>query len=650
MAVFWSPEESAAKKSQMGQFMAHINKIHGKDFQDYKALHAWSVQEPGQFWLDFWNWCEIKCEKPPETAFIRGEKMQESVWMDGARFNFAQNLLSRKDKKLAISFTSESGEKVKLTYAELWNQVAAVAQYLLEEGLGVGDRVCAMVPNYHLTVVCMLAVTSIGAIWCSCSPDFGSDALVARFRQVSPVMLIAVDGHHYNGKSYDHIEKIAELQRKIKTIQTTIVLPYVGGDVTELEDAVGYEQIMREYSYVDEIEFESLPFEHPVYILFSSGTTGKPKCMVHSAGGTLLQHLKEHRLHCDIKPQEKMLFYTTCGWMMWNWMVSVLAAQGTLVLFDGSPFLPEKSILFDLVDKEKIDVLGVGAKYLEVCEAEGLSFKKSHSLKSLRMILTTGSPLLPGSFDYVAEHIKSDVQLCSISGGSDIVSCFFLGNPMLPIYRGELQAAGLGMDMKVYDPEGQEIVGEQGELVCVTPFPCMPVCFWSDSDGERYQAAYFERFPDVWTHGDFALIRENMSAIIFGRSDATLNPGGVRIGTAEIYQAVGLVGEVVEALAVGQGWENDERIVLFVVLKNEAELSDELIAKIKTTIHSKFSPKHVPAVILAVPDLPKTVNGKLVEIVVKNIVNGYELGNISTLANPECLEHFKDCDELKLVE
>lgn len=648
MTIFWSPSEQSMKSSQMKQFMGYVNKKHGTSFEQYQELHTWSVSNPGDFWLAFWNWCDIKCASQPETAYIPGEKMEDARWMEGAYFNFAENMLSRKDKKLAITFTSENGDKAKLTYAELWQQVAALAAYFHDEGLAAGDRVCAMVPNFHLTVVCMLAATSIGAVWCSCSPDFGVDALVARFRQVSPLILIAVDGHYYNGKRYEHVQKISELQAKMPSVKSTITLPYVGADTSVLSDSTDYNAIMKDYGHTKKIHFSHFSFSHPVYILFSSGTTGKPKCMIHSAGGTLLQHLKEHRLHGDIKPGERMLFYTTCGWMMWNWSVSILAAQGTLVLFDGSPFKPTKTTLFDLVDKEKVNVLGVGAKYLEVCESTGRSPKDTHILKSLRTILTTGSPLLPASFDYVKNSVKDNMQLCSISGGSDIVSCFFLGNPLLPVYRGELQAAGLGMDMQVYGQDEKPVLNEQGELVCATPFPCMPVGFWNDPEGERYQAAYFDRFPGVWAHGDFALINDHMGAVIYGRSDATLNPGGVRIGTAEIYQALDQVREVKESLAVAQIWEDDERIVLFVTLNNGVELTPDLVKKIKSTIRQTFSPKHVPAVILEVPDMPRTVNGKLVEIAVKHIINGRDPGKTSTLENPECLEYFKDRPELAI--
>jgi acetoacetyl-CoA synthetase len=646
MTVFWSPEKSAFHHSQMAQFMTYVNHRLGVHFKDYPALYNWSVEDPGEFWHAFWDWSDIKCKAQPSIVYISGEKIQDSIWMGGALFNFAENLLRRKDNQLAITFTGENGDRATLTYAELWHQVAIMAQYLRDEGIAADDRVCAVVPNFHLTVVCMLAVTSLGAVWCSCSPDFGLDALVARFHQVSPLVLIAVDGHYYNGKCHEHLEKIMQLQKKLSSIQSTIILPFVGADCSEIENSVHYDLIMQNYSYVNEIKFEYFLFSHPVYILFSSGTTGKPKCIVHGAGGTLLQHLKEHRLHGDMKPGEKLLFYTTCGWMMWNWSVSVLAAEGTLVLYDGSPFFPKKTRLFDLIDEEKVDVLGVGSKYLEVCEAEGLAPKETNSLQSLRMILATASPLLPSSFDYVAEKIKSGIQLSSISGGSDIISCFFLGNPLLPVYRGELQAAGLGMHMKIYGENADELIGERGELVCVTPFPSMPIYFWGDPEGERYQSAYFDRFFNVWAHGDFALIRENMSTIIFGRSDTTLNPGGIRIGTAEIYQAVSWVDGVSEALAVGQTWQGDERIVLFVVLKTGVELNDALITHIKQTIRKKLSPKHVPAIVLSVAELPKTVNGKLVEMAVKEIVNGRDPGNITALENPICLEAFKNRKEL----
>jgi acetoacetyl-CoA synthetase len=646
MDVFWSPTDKFKKKSQMTQFMAYVNKNHSLDCHDYTSFHAWSVKEPGKFWLELWNWCQIKCKNQPKTAFVPGEKMQDSCWMEGATLNFAENLLSRRDRKKALIFCSENGEHATLTYAQLWQQTAALAQYLRDEGVAVGDRVCAVVPNFHLTVVCMLATTSLGATWCACSPDFGVDALVTRFRQVSPLVLISVDGYHYNGKTYDNLDKTCQLQKKLSSVKSTVILPYINTDNTALENCTHYDDIMSRYDYVKDIVFEYLPFSHPVYILFSSGTTGKPKCMVHGAGGTLLQHLKEHRLHGDLKPLDRMLFYTTCGWMMWNWSVSVLAAQGTLVLFDGSPFYPKKSRLFDIIDAEKVNILGVGAKYLEVCGSRHLSPKDSHSLKSLRQILTTGSPLLPASFDYVSEHIKKDLQLCSISGGSDIISCFFLGNPLLPIYRGELQAPGLGMDMKIYNETGESLTDVQGELVCCTPFPSMPVYFWNDTDGKLYQTAYFDRFPGIWAHGDFALMRDNLSTVIYGRSDTTLNPGGVRIGTAEIYQELDRIPEINEGLAVGQSWHSDERIVLFVTLNNEHVLTHELKSKIKKAIRNNLSPKHVPAIILSVPDLPKTVNGKLVEKVVKNTINGKDPGDTSTLENPECLAAFKNRSEL----
>lgn len=623
----------------MMQFMQTVNAQFGLRLNNYADLHTWSVNNIADFWLTFWQWCEIDCQQQPTEAFKPGEQMQDSEWMLGARFNFAQNLLSRRDDTVAISFTSESGQKIQLTYAELWQRVAAMAAYFRSLGIQVGDRVCAVVPNYHLTVVCMLATASLGAVWCSCSPDFGVESLVARFAQVEPVLLITVDGYEYNGKSYLQAEKTAQLQKALPSLKATLVLPFLEKDCSL--SGLGYDAVLAmTEEEVGDIHFEPLPFSHPVYILFSSGTTGKPKCMVHGAGGTLLQHLKEHRLHGDMRPGEKLFFYTTCGWMMWNWAVSVLAVGATLVLYDGSPFYPEKNRLFDLIDAEQINAFGVGAKYLEVCENEKLNPKQTHSLESLRLILTTGSPLLPASFDYVKEHLKSDVQLSSISGGSDIVSCFFLGNPLLPVYRGELQAPGLGMDMRVYNEKGDSVLNEKGELVCATPFPAMPIYFWNDPDGKRYQAAYFDQYPGVWAHGDYVRIRDNLSTTIYGRSDTTLNPGGVRIGTAEIYQQLESIPEVKEGLAVGQAWEKDERIVLFVVLQDGLKLTDELIGTIKSVLRKQLSPKHVPAIIQAVPELPKTVNGKLVEKVVKKIVNGELAGDTSTLVNPGCLSYF----------
>ena len=660
MEKFWSPTDEFRSQSQMMQFMQAVNERFHLKLSDYSELHAWSVDQPGDFWLMLWDWCGIVCQQQPTQAFQPGRRMQDSEWMVGARFNFAENVLSRQDNSVAISFTGESGKKVQLSYAELWQQVATVANYFRSLDIQVGDRVCAVVPNYHLTVVCMLATTSLGAVWCSCSPDFGVQSLITRFEQVDPVLLITVDGYEYNGKVYPQAEKTAQLQQALTNVKATMVLPFLEEDFLSSSsrspdplhptspDLIGgsrplvqcYSHILEHYT-TDSIQFESLPFSHPIYILFSSGTTGKPKCMVHGAGGTLLQHLKEHRLHGDMRPGEKLFFYTTCGWMMWNWAVSILAVGGTLVLYDGSPFYPQQSRLFDLIDGEKINAFGVGAKYLEVCESEGLRPIDTNSLQSLRLILTTGSPLLPASFDYVKNSIKPDVQLSSISGGSDIVSCFFLGNPMRPVYRGELQAPGLGMDMQVYDEQGCSVRNEKGELVCATPFPSMPLYFWNDRDGQRYQTAYFEQYPGVWTHGDYVCIRDNLSVIIYGRSDTTLNPGGVRIGTAEIYQQLESIPEVKEGLAVGQAWRQGERIVLFVVLEDGVTLSDKLIKTIKTVLRQRLSPKHVPAIVQSVPELPKTANGKLVEKVVKRIVNGQSPGDVSMLQKPDCLPFFK---------
>ena len=639
--IVWSPAPNAIDVSQMGSFMRFINKRHGKSFADYPSLYAWSIHNVVDFWKSLSDWSGVSYVKPPGCILRLGKRMQDSRWFQGATLNFAQNLLSRKDTHTAISFTAESGENVVVSYAELFQQVAALVAYLREQKLGVGERVCAMVPNFHLSIVCMLAVTAVGAIWCSASPDFGVDALTERFAQVEPSVLFAVDGHSYNGKNHAHSAKIKELCTKIPSIKLTIVLPYLGADQNDLGDAVSFDVIQEKHANASDIRFEALPFSHPVYILFSSGTTGKPKCLVHGAGGTLLQHIKEHRLHGDLRSDERIFFYTTCGWMMWNWLVSALVTGATLVLYDGSPFYPAKDRLFDLIDKEKINVFGVGAQFIEESDKFVLTPVSTHDLSSLRQILSTGSPLLPASFDYIHAAIKPGVQISSIAGGSDIISCFMLGNPLLPVYRGELQAPGLGMDVEIFNDKGSSVIDEKGELVCLSPFPSMPVGFWGDHDGARYQSAYFERFEHAWTHGDYASINGHLGVTIYGRSDATLNPGGVRIGTAEIYQVLEKIPEISEACAVGHKSKKGERIVLFVVLKSGLQLTDKLEKTIKKAIRKSLSPKHVPAVIQQVTDLPRTANGKLVELAVANSINGEDVVNVSALSNPQCLNQFR---------
>ncbi len=645
--LLWQPTPLRMAQSQMAQFMKFINARYHQQFDHYAKLYQWSVDHPSKFWLSVWEFCQVINSAPPTRILTKSERMQDARWFDEARLNFAENLLRRRDQHLALIFASERGDYRTLTFAHLYTEVARVAAFLRRLGVSVGDRVAGFMPNLPETVIAMLATTSIGAIWSSCSPDFGLEGLVDRFSQIEPKVLFAVEGHVYKGKTFDHLSKIQQLQEQLPSLIHTVIVPYIreNPDISSLKKSCLYSECLEQEE--TDIDFEQLPFDHPVYILYSSGTTGKPKCMVHGAGGTLVQHLKELILHTDLHPQHRIFFYTTCGWMMWNWLVSSLAVGSCVVLFDGAPFHPTPTILFDLIDKADIDIFGVGAKFLESAEKFGLHPKKTHALSRLRTLLTTGSPLLPESFSYVYEKISNSIQLSSISGGSDIISCFALGNPLLPVYQGELQCVGLGMNVKIYNDDGKSVVGEKGELVCTAPFPSMPVYFWNDPDGKKYQRAYFDKFPGVWAHGDYAEITKHGGMIIYGRADTTLNPGGVRIGTAEIYQQVEKVKEVWDCLATGQQWQGDERVILFVVLREGLTPTDELRKKIKDTVRKNTSPHHVPDKIIAVPDLPRTKNGKIVELAVKKIINGKAVDNLSALENPAALDYFRNLDELK---
>lgn len=645
----WQPPEELRTNCQMAQFMRKINEKFAKEITDYASLHQWSIDNPEQFWIEVAAFCQIKASHPPDRILLKTDKMENTRWFQGATLNFAENLLSRSDTHTAIIYCNEPGEKKQLTYGQLQAQVAKLADYLKHLGVKAQDRVVGFLPNSPETIIAMLATTSIGAIWSSCSPDFGFEGLLDRFGQIDPVILFAVDSHVYNGKTFQHFDKIKRLIPHLQNLKKIIIVPYfanttcVSGDIA---NSIFYPDIFNQYKQTPALHFQQLPFDHPIYILYSSGTTGKPKCMVHGAGGTLLQHLKELRLHTDLRANEKICFYTTCGWMMWNWVVSSLAVGATLVLYDGSPFYPKNHRFFDWIDEVGINVFGIGAKFFEASEKKHVELIKTHHLSSLRTLLTTGSPLLPESFDYIYQKIKPDICVSSISGGSDIISCFALGNPMLPVYRGELQCAGLGMDVKVFDDAGQSTVQQKGELVCRSPFPSMPIYFWNDPDRSLYHKAYFEKYPNVWAQGDYAEITEHNGIIIYGRSDATLNPGGIRIGTAEIYHQVEKIDAVLDCLAVGQEWEGSERVILFVVLRENALLTDHLIETIKSTIKSNTSSHHIPAKIIAVPDLPRTISGKTVELVVKNILNNKPVKNISVLANPESLDYFRDLSEL----
>lgn len=643
----WTPTSEAAAHSQMQQFIHTVCKRHHLSLSNYSDLYHWSIENPENFWAALWDFFDVLASKRWDHVLTDAHKMPGAKWFTGARLNFAENLLRHRTEKPAIIFRNESGDRRVLTYKQLYVEVAQCAAALRKAGVVAHDRVAAFIPDMPEAIVAMLATISIGAIWSSCSPDFGEHGVFDRFSQIEPKILITTDGYRYNGKSFDSLQKMQLLVTEVASIEQVIVIPYLEEkpDSSIFKHAIYYADFLQKDA--TEIIFEQLPFDHPIYILYSSGTTGKPKCIVHGAGGVLLQHLKELRLHTDLKPADVFFYFTTCGWMMWNWEVSGLAVGATLVIYDGSPFHPKKSCLFDLVEQEKITVFGISAKYLSSAEKFGLAPINTHDLSSLRTILSTGSPLLPMNFDYVYQKVKTTVQLSSISGGTDIVSCFALGNPLLPVYLGELQCRGLGLGVEIYNAEGKSVRGEKGELVCTAPFPVMPIYFWNDKESEKYHAAYFEKFKDVWAHGDYAELTPHEGLIIYGRSDAVLNPGGVRIGTAEIYRQVETLDEVMESLVIGQTWQDDVRVVLFVKLKPELELTEDLKQKIKTVIRENASPHHMPAKIIQVPDIPKTINGKIVELAVHAVVHGQPIKNKDAIANPEVLPYFSNLPELQ---
>jgi acetoacetyl-CoA synthetase len=617
---------------------------------DYSTLHRWSIDHPEEFWVSVWEFGDVRGEMG-STVVANGDRMPGAQWFPEARLNFAENLLRRRDGADALVFWGEDRVKQRLSHAELYRQVAHLAQAMRDMGVVAGDRVAAWMPNCPETVIAMLAAASIGAVFTSASPDFGIQGVLDRFGQTAPKLLFACDGYYYNGKTVDVMGKLGEVAARLPSLEKVVVVPYVhqSHDLAVIPKAVMLVDFVAPYHYVDAIAFASLPFAHPLYIMYSSGTTGAPKCIVHCAGGALLQHLKEHRLHADVRPDDRLFYFTTCGWMMWNWLVSGLAAGATLLLYDGSPLLDQGTIMFDYADAEGMTHFGTSAKFIEGIAKAGLKPRETHRLDALRAVFSTGSPLVAEGFDYVYANIKQDIHLASISGGTDILSCFVLGNPNAPVYRGEIQCAGLGMAVEVFDDDGRPVREEKGELVCTQPFPSMPVGFWNDADGSKYHAAYFDRFENVWCHGDFAEITEHGGFIIYGRSDATLNPGGVRIGTAEIYRQVEKLPEVLESLVIGQDWpvgSGDVRVVLFVRLRDGMMLDENLVARIKQLIRENTTPRHVPAKILQVADIPRTKSGKIVELAVRNVVHGEPVKNREALANPEALEHFRNRAEL----
>lgn len=642
--IAWTPQNP--EQTRMRQFMDFAAKKHCQIFESYQDLYTWSVKHPESFWESLCLFFKLNFDTPPHQILNYSSNMIESRWFSGAHFNFAQKLLSRRDKHPALISLDENDNKSVISYAELYEKVAQCAAGLKAVGIGIGDRVAAVMPNTSYTIIAMLATTSLGAIWSSCSPDFGTQAALDRLGQIEPKALFICDGHQYQGKKYSSSEKVVQLSAAIPSLRHVVICPNINENI-ELKhqpNASNWNDFIKPASDCD---FVSLPFDHPVYILFSSGTTGRPKCIIHGAGGTLIQHLKELGLHSDIKSTDNLCFYTTCGWMMWNWTVSALALGATITLYEGSPTYPTDNRMFRLIDEEKVTVFGTSAKFISAIEKSGVKPKNEFRLSELRCILSTGSPLLPKNYDFVYKNIKRDLQLSSISGGTDIISCFALGNPILPVYRGELQCIGLGMGVEVFDEQGNSVKQKRGELVCTKPFPSMPVGFWNDKDRQAYTHAYFERFQGVWAHGDFAEITAHNGLIIYGRSDAVLNPGGVRIGTAEIYRQVEKVDAVIDSVVIGQDWQDDVRIVLFVKLRDGKTLDEELINTIKTTIRKNASPRHVPAKILQVPDIPRTLSGKIVELAVRQVVHGQQISNLQSLANPQTLDYFKDREELK---
>jgi acetoacetyl-CoA synthetase len=647
----WRPSPRRAAVSNLARFMRYVRERCGVEAGDYDVLYAWSIADPERFWLAVWSYCGVIAATPGDTVLENGRAMPGARWFPGARLNFAENLLRRRDAQTAIVFRGEDRVRGRVSHAELYAEVSRFAQALRAAGVRPGDRVAACLPNLPGAVIAMLAAASIGATWSSCSPDFGVQGVLDRFGQIAPRVLIAADGYFYNGRSIDVLPRLREIAAQLPSVETLVVVPYTRRDppLDGLRGAIDVHEFMAPWR-PREIRFERLPFDHPLYILYSSGTTGVPKCIVHGAGGTLLQHLKEHVLHTDIHPGDRLFYFTTCGWMMWNWLVSGLAAQATLALYDGSPFAGGGSGLFDYAQDERITVFGTSAKFIDQAAKLGLAPARSHDLRALRTLLSTGSPLAPESFDYVYREVKADVQLASISGGTDIISCFALGNPLAPVWRGELQCRGLGMKVEVYDEAGRPVTGRKGELVCSAPFPSMPVGFWNDPDGAKYRAAYFEKFPGVWCHGDYVELTPRGGLVIYGRSDAVLNPGGVRIGTAEIYRQVERLDEVVESLAIGQEWPpgrtGDVRIVLFVRLRDGLTLDPALVDKIRRQIREHATPRHVPAKVLQVPDIPRTKSGKIVELAVREVVHGRPVRTLEALANPEALAHFRGRPEL----